>query len=147
MPLFNEIVIHGEPTGRSRLRYQFTPKHHGVDRNAAQWLPEMTEEDEFGVFDTADNNELTDSDGNLYGIWRADDGELRMLGTRDELVAEFPVNQSAEPWHGYPVYPLVGRGPQNRRGQRGRPEKEVFMKMEAAGLIDKRQRRRLMIGR
>jgi len=146
MATLTTVEEHHTLTGRSSYRYQFTPKHHGADSDAAQWLPSMTLDEEFVVFDEADEHELNDDDGNLYGVQRDDDGEVRYIGTWNQQIAEYPVAREAEPWHGYPLYPLIELGPENRRGQKGRPAKEVFDKMADAGVITRRQRRRLLKG-
>jgi hypothetical protein len=146
MATLTTVVEHHTLTGRSSYRYQFTPKHHGADSDAARWLPSMTLDEEFVVFDEADEHELNGDDGNLYGVQRDDDGEVRYIGTWNQQIAEYPVAREAEPWHGYPLYPLIELGPENRRGQKGRPGKEVFDKMADAGVITRRQRRRLLKG-
>jgi hypothetical protein len=146
MPTLAEIVVHEQSTGRSSYRYQFTPKHHGADAGAAQWQPNLSLEEEFAVFDTADGSELSDEDGNLYGVQRETDEALRFLGTWNQQVAEFPLAREGEAWHGYPLYPLQELGPENRRGQKLRPQKTVFDKMVVAGLINRSQRRRLLKG-
>jgi hypothetical protein len=147
MPTLSEVVVHETLTNRSDYQYQFTPKHHGADPNAAQWLPELTLEEEFAVFDLADEHELSDEDGQRYGL-RLEGGDgLRYIGIWDEQIAEFPVARQGEPWHGYPVYPLVELGPQNRRGQKCRPQKAVFDKMLRAGIITRNQRQRLLKGK
>jgi hypothetical protein len=145
MPTLAEVIVHGRETTRSGYRYQFTPKHHGQHPSAAQWLPALTLDEEFAIFDTADEHELSDEEGNLYGGQREGDS-LRYIGTWHEQVAEFPFAREGEPWHGYPVYPLVDEGPENRRGDRSRPAGTVFSKMVHAGLINRSQRRRLMKG-
>ena len=96
-------------------------------------------------FNTADVHELSDDDGRLYGV--QPDGEaLLHIGKWDEQLAEFPYAQEGEAWHGYPAYPLVEAGPENRRGQKGRPGMVVFDKLISAGLITVRQKRRLLKG-
>lgn len=146
MPTLAVVVVHTQVTARSGYSYQFTPKHHGANAGAAQWLPGMSLDEEFTVFDTADAFELADDDGNLYGVQREGDESLRFLGTWYQQVAEFPFSRVGETWHGYPVYPLQDRGPSNRRGEALRPPRTVFTKMMAAGLISDVQRRRLMKG-
>jgi hypothetical protein len=147
MPTLSEVVVHQTVTRRSEYRYLFTPKHHGADREAAQWRPELTLEEEFAVFDLADLHELSDYDGRLYGFEREDDDGLRHLGIWDEQIAEFPCAKEREPWHGYPVYPLLELGPENRRGRKCRPQKLVFEKMVRAGLITRNQCKRLLKGK
>jgi hypothetical protein len=146
MPTLTTVVVHGTLTGRNQYRYQFTPKHHGGDANAAQWLPSLSLEEEFSVFDGADEYDLSDDDGRLYGMLTDGDEGFRTIGTWNQQVAEFPHAREGEAWHGYPLYPLIELGPENRRGQKGRPAKEVFDKMARAGLITRSQRRRLLKG-
>lgn len=146
MPTLAEIVIHPQPTRRSGYRYQFTPKHHGGDAEAAQWLPGLRLEEEFAVFDTADEHDLSDDDGRLYGVLRDADGELRDLGTWQQQVVEFPPANEGVPWHGYPIWAVNALAPASRSGEKMRPAKTVFRKMEQAGLITARQRKRLYKG-
>jgi hypothetical protein len=101
-------------------------------------------DEEFAIFDTADYHELSDDAGNLYGLEQEAPDRLRRIGAWEEQVAEFPVAREGEAWHGYPVYPLVDQGPENRRGQKGRPDGAVFAKMVRAGIISPSQRKRLM---
>jgi hypothetical protein len=145
MPTLSDVFVHDGETTRSGYRYQPTPKHHGQDPNAAQWLPALTLDEEFAIFDAADEHELADEEGNLYGVQREGDS-LRYIGSWHEQVAEFPFARDGETWHGYPVYPLVDEGPEKLRGERSRPAGMVFSKMVHAGLISRSQRRRLMKG-
>jgi hypothetical protein len=147
MPTVIEVRIHSKRTERSEYQYQFTPKHHGgpgAGRDAAQWLTSLSLDEEFAIFDAADKHELSDEDGNLYGVERDGPDSLRYVGVWKEQVAEFPVAREGEAWHGYPVYPLINEGPENRRGQKGRPDGAVFTKMMLAGIISSSQRKRLM---
>ncbi len=146
MPTLTEVVVHNRRTTRSEYQYQFTPKHHGAGPGAARWLQELSLDEEFDIFDAADEHELSDDDGRLYGVQRDGEDSLRYIGIWHEQVAEFPLAREGEAWHGYPVYPLVDEGPENRRGQRSRPANIVFGKMVRAGLISQSQRRRLMKG-
>jgi hypothetical protein len=146
MPTLSTVVVHGTLTARSHYQYQFTPKHHGADPNAAQWLPSLSLEEEFSIFDGADEHELSDEDANFYGVLPDGEGGLRHIGSWNQQVAEFPVAREGEAWHGYPLYPLVELGPANRRGQKGRPAPAVFGQMVQTGLITPSQRRRLMKG-
>jgi hypothetical protein len=146
MPTLATVVVHETLTERSRYQYQFTPKHHGADPGAAQWLPELTLDEEFAVFNTADLHAVADEDGRLYGIQRLADGSLRDLGTWNEQVAEFPVASEGTAWHGYPVWAISPGGPTNRAAMQMRPAKSVFRRMEGEELITKRQRKRLEKG-
>jgi len=145
MPTLAEIVIHTQPTRRSGYQYQFTPKHHGADAEAAQGLPGLSLDEEFAVFDSADGNDLSDESGWLYGVERDGEG-LRDLGTWAQQMAEFPSARTGEAWHGYPIWSVNELAPPNRRGQKMRPGKEVFLKMERAGLLTARLRKRLFKG-
>lgn len=146
MPTLATVVVHGELTRRSRFSYQFTPKHHGADAGAAQWLPSLSLEGEFSIFDAADEHELFDDRGWLYGVQQDGEDGLRYIGIWNQQVAEFPFAREGEAWHGYPLYPLKELGPENRRGEKHRPAKEVFDQMVRAGIITHRQRRRLLKG-
>jgi hypothetical protein len=147
MPSLSEDLIHTDRTERRQLMYLFTAKHHGASgSDAATWLPELSLAEEFSVFDMADLHDLSSSDGSLYGIMRDEDDGLRYLGTWRQQVAEFPAATIDGPWHGYPLYPLKDMGPENRRGEKCRPAKDVFKKMEQEGVISARQKKRLMKG-
>lgn len=128
--------------------YQFYDKHHGRGApDVARWLREMSEDEEFAVFDTADANEISDERGWLYGVRPRDaEGDIPDLGTWGQQIAEFPHARPNETWHGYPLWPLVEAGPENRKGEKSRPSKDVFSKMVAAGMLDDRQRKRLYKG-
>lgn len=138
--------LHDGTTQRRHLQYLFTAKHHGADREAARWLPGLTADKEFSVFDLADLHDLSDERGWLYGVLRAEVEGLRSLGTWNQQMAEFPSANEGQPWHGYPIYPLKGLGPENRRGEKCRPSKEVFSKMVMNGVLTSRERKRLSKG-
>jgi hypothetical protein len=147
VPTIIEIEIHHTSTRQNKRQYQFTPKHHGRDPGAACWLPELTREEEFTVFDVADFTESFDDDGNYYGVLREADGRgLRYLGTWNQQIAKFPYARDGEAWHGYPLYPLAEPAPPNRSGDKLRPAKSVFFKLFRAAMITKRDRKRLMKG-
>lgn len=137
---------HPEVTRRSEYRYLFTAKHHGAGSPTdARWLGIITDDEEFGVFDEADWHEVTDTEGWLFGVF-PEDGELRDLGTWSQQVATFPRAREGQPWHGFPQWALNDAAPDNRKGEKMRPEKQVFQKLESVGLITARQRKRLWKG-
>jgi hypothetical protein len=139
--------IHPIPTRRNGYRYLFYDKHHGRGGlDVARWLPSLGQDEEFAIFDLADFHELADDRGWLYGIRRGAEGAILDLGTWGQQVAEFPRARRDEPWHGYPLWPLKEHGPPNRRGEKHRPSKEVFSRMEAAALLTARDRKRLYKG-
>ena len=138
MPTLATVVVHGAVTARNNYQYQFTPKHHGTDKKAAQWQPSLTLDEEFAVFNEADQHNLADAVGNLYGTERIGTDDLRILGTRGEQVAKFPVTAHNQAWHGYPAWPLA---PSNRAGDDMKPTKAVLDQMQAHGIITKRGRK------
>ena len=139
--------VHPEPTRKHKYQYLFAGKHHGGGSPTdARWLPEITRDEEFAIFDEADFHDLFEENGWLYGVLRASPKELRELGTWKQQIAEFPYSREGVPWHGYPIFPVNDEAPPNRSGEKMRPPKEVFQKMEQAGLISKRQRKRLFKG-
>lgn len=140
--------IHPIPTRRSGYRSQFYIKHHrGRVSDAAQWRPDMGQDEEFAVFDAADRHEIADERGWLYGVRLPDAaGVVPDLGMRGEQIAEFPFARPNETWHGYPLWALSEEGPANRRGEKARPSKGVFLRMEAVGLLTPRERKRLYKG-
>lgn len=137
---------HPQRTQRNQYRYLFTAKHHGSIADAAQWSPDLSEEDEFAVFDTADKRELEDEDENLYGVLPEGKDSLRHLGIWQEQIAKFPRAAKGMPWHGYPLWSINHEGPSNRRKQKYRPEREVLNRMVEVGLITNTMRTRLLKG-
>jgi hypothetical protein len=125
------------------LRYLFTEKHHGGPHSAgqAQWLPALSFETEFWVFDQADIHNFRDKDGRLYGILKDPTSFCETIGTRDEQIARFYQPPAGSPWHGHPVYPLSNV--KRRSGEVGKPRPEVFARMVEVGLITEEQATRL----
>ena len=138
---------HPQRSRSHQYRYLFTANHHGETGGAAQWSPELSEEDEFATFDGADERELSDDEGNLYGVLPDGEDSLRYLGIWQEQIAEFPSAAEDTPWHGYPLWPINQEGPGNRRNQKHRPARDVFDRMIEVGLITSTMRTRLMKGR
>lgn len=137
---------HPEPTRRNRYRYLFSNKHHGAGSSSdARWQEDLSGDEEFSIFDNADWFEIVDESGWLYGVL-SEAGELRVLGTWNQQIAEFPLAREGTPWHGYPIWAVNHAAPDNRKGVKMRPSKQVFMSLEAAGLITGRQRKRLWKG-
>jgi hypothetical protein len=138
---------HPNATKRSGYRYLFTAKHHGGGpEDSAAWLKSVTETEEFSIFDESDSFDLSDSKKNLFGVLRDTDGSLRDIGTWYQQVAQFPVTDAGQPWHGYPVWAVFPAAPSRLNRERCRPSKLVFEKMQVAGVITRRQRRRLVKG-
>jgi hypothetical protein len=137
--------IHPAVTRNHSYSYVFTAKHHGGgSAGDARWAISMDEE--FSVFNRADEDDIFDDDGRYYGVLRDADGELRDLGTWEQQMAEFPKTNQGIPWHGYPIWAVNDIAPPNRASQKARPAKLVFQKLQDAGLITAQQRKRLYKG-
>lgn len=142
----NSGPIHHARAVRSQYEYLFYVKHHGQGGpNDAQWLEEVTQDEEFHVFDEADRLELFDEGGNLYGLLLEGSGRLRVLGTWRQQLARFPAASAGQPWHGYPHWPIGEEGPANRRKQA--TPKSAMTRMVAAGLLTRSQATRLRGGK
>ncbi len=86
--------LHPRRTERSGYEYYFYDKHHKAGYSEdAQWLPEMTHDEEFAVFNLADSHELSNEKGDLYGLRLSAEGNVLILGTREAQVAEFPLSR------------------------------------------------------
>jgi hypothetical protein len=148
MPIVQTNTEHPQRTRRNQLRYQFTTKHHGgpgSKGDQAQWIDSLTFAEEFSIFDDTDFFEILDAKGNLYGVMREPNGDLRDIGTRQEQLAKFQRPRSG-PWHGYPCWVINKSGRSNRRKQKMFPPKQVFHLLQMAGLISEEQRDRLKRG-
>lgn len=142
--------VHDKPTRENNLSYCFTPKHHGAgSKTDSRWLPDLSRAEEFAVFDLADSHQLGEPDGNLYGLRIREEGlnrEILELGTRHEYIARFWAEPQQRHWHGHPLWPIVEKGPLNRKAQRYRPSKDVFDRMVKTGLLSEAQATRLKKG-
>ncbi len=97
--------VHPNTTQRSRYRYFFYDKHHGwAGPEVARWALDLSEEDEFLIFDRADELNLSDAKGNLYGVRLDPQRQVIALGTLRQQVAKF--TDSGPHWHGFPLGPL-----------------------------------------
>lgn len=148
MPTLATNQTHPIPTRRSRFVYEFTQKHHGCNKWAAQWRLDLSLDEEFAVFDAADSAKTCDDDGKLYGILpRTADGKVPALGTRGEQFARFECHVQ-QVWHGYPFFPVrFAVGPKPRFGGNEPPPREVLFRLEAAGVISATDRRRIRRGK
>jgi hypothetical protein len=146
MAVVMENVVLPQRSRKRGLSYEISAKHHGGNRRAAMWSPEVTPAEEFAIFDAADFGDVFDGRGSLYGVEPLAQ-QLRTLGMWQEQVAKFPRKRPNEPWHCYPVWPLeIPRKGRATKPRKHRPPKEVFDRMREVGLITERQRMRLMNG-
>jgi hypothetical protein len=158
VPSVQTDTKHDVLTNRRNLTYVFTSKHHGGDQAVSRWLTSLPFAEEFEIFDRADgivvvapadNRQVADSNGNLYGyeILEAGLQHFRELGTWHQQMAEFPVQRPDSDWHGYPIWAIDEElAPQKYAGQKCRPEVGVFDRMVQLGDIDYGQRKRLKKG-
>lgn len=129
-------------------QYFFYDKHHGRGGpEAAQWATDLSEAEEFSIFDRSDALDLSDHHGNLFGLRLAGGvpQQVLKLGTLGEFVAKFPLAHPGQPWHGFPFSPVRPIGPLHP------PDRtvpgDVLRTMEAKRLLSKAQRRRLQGGK
>ena len=104
-------------TNRSQLRYCFYRAHHGHGApDDSQWIEGLSEAEEFSIFDLADEHEIADEKGHLYGIRVGPElHDVLDLGTEGEQIAKFWKAREGQPWHGFPLWPLRDDAPANRK--------------------------------
>ena len=112
------------------------------------WRGELTDNEEFAIFEHADLLELSDERGNLYGmrIGPAPHREVRDVGTHRQQVAKFPFSRREAPWHGFPLGPMEKDYDPPRPPRRALP-RDALTKMVASGLLNMAQLKRLVNGR
>ncbi len=137
--------LHPDPTRRRHFRYFFYDKHHGRGGpEAAQWVLDLSEIEEFGIFDQAEDLDLSDDRGNLYGIRFGPERQVRVLGTHRQQIAKF--TDSGPHWHGFPLGPLDPNLDPPHPPERALP-KDALQKMVDAHLLTREERKRLLKGK
>jgi hypothetical protein len=137
--------LHPVPTGRNGFHYFFYDKHHGRGGpEAARWALDLSENEEFGIFDQADDLELSDDRGSLYGIRLGPEGQVIALGTLRQQIAKF--TDSGPHWHGFPLGPLDRNLNPPHPPERALP-KDALQKMVDARLLTREERKRLLKGK
>jgi hypothetical protein len=111
-----------------------------------RWSADVSADDEVAVFLTSRSRDMADDEGNVYGVLRTADGQVRSLGVWNQQVAVFSHTSAAGPWSGHPLLPLNDDALAGRRQGKSRPPKEVFRKMEIENLLTPLQRKRMMKG-
>lgn len=96
------------------------------------------------MFYLADEFDLSNHHGDLFGLLIRPGGWVETIGTRDEQIAEFPVALHDQAWHGYPLWPISRRDDAPRKS---RLPADALRKMEENGIIDAKQRSRLARGK
>jgi hypothetical protein len=93
----------------------------------------------------ADQHDLSNQKGDLFGLHLSQAREILELGMRGEQVAEFPVAPKGHPWHGYPAWPIMKLGRDEKTRKYPAPV-GALAKMSEAGLLSESQRKRLARG-
>jgi hypothetical protein len=116
----------------SGKQYLSTFAHRGGMAGKAEWVvPPPTEYD---IFCSADAGNWRDVDGHYWGVHLAGDA---IVGSRGERLCKFPYNENERnPWHGYPVSPLL-------RGDDDAPPDDVVNKWIEDGIISVTKGRRI----
>ena len=110
----------------------------------AKWALDLGENEEFGIFDQADDLELSDDRGNLYGIRLGPERQVLVLGTHRQQIAKF--TDSGLHWHGFPLGPLERNLDPPHPPDRALP-KDALRKMVDAGLLAREERKRMLKGK
>jgi hypothetical protein len=124
----------------------YTSDRDPASADENRWSPDISAKEEAALFFAAHEHDVSDGQGRLYGAIQMSEGEVRELGVWYQQVAIFWQEVPSLPWGGHPVWQfhqeaLVGRPP-----QKALPPKETLGKMEKAGMITPRQRKRLARG-
>jgi hypothetical protein len=136
---------HPVPTWRSGHHYFYYDKHHGwAGPDAARWALDLSENEEFGIFEQADDLELSDDGGSLYGIRLVPERQVIALGTLRQQIAKF--TDSGPHWHGFPLGPLDRNLDPPHPPPRPLP-KDALQKMVDAQLLTGEERKRLLKGK
>ena len=137
--------LHPIKTTRGRP-YRFTDKHHAHPKgDHACWLPSISRDVEFSLFQGAEAGDFGDERGNLYNVHR-DNEEYLEIGTRHELIAIFWNPHSVAEWHGHPLWPIKVRGAMNRKNQAYAPPRMPLQRMADSNRISRRDADRLLRG-
>ena len=141
-------LIHPIRTSPKGYQYFFHPKHH-VPRQGDHscWLPTISRDVEFSIFESAVRLDLGDEDGNLYNVERDEEDSLMTLGHESEQIAFFWKPRSEMEWHGYPLWPLITRQSNPRVKQMNRPSDSVFEMLVQTGRLTIKESLRLKKGR
>jgi hypothetical protein len=135
-------------TNPRSYRYFFHPKHHGGGSPTdARWKPDITQNEEFTIFEIAVRLDLSDESCNLYNVRKAANQTILELGIFHEQIARFWKPSAGEAWHGHPLWPVVTDSPHNRSRQKHRPDGSVFRKLVEQGVLSERDSHRLNSGK
>ena len=92
-------ILYG-PT-KSGKTYVSLYYHRQINRlqNKCVWC--ISSDEEYGLFEEADDNNWQDGNGHYWGVCNQGDAPL---GTQDERICKFPrTSNPQDAWHGYPV--------------------------------------------
>jgi hypothetical protein len=116
------------PNGSGKL-YISVYYHRGSgSSHKGCWSDDVPPPLEYEIFCKSDLGKWFDSDGHYWGVHQSGD---TVLGTRGERLSKFPANRNAaNPWHGYPVSPLI-------RGDVDAPPDEVVETWIQDGVVNR----------
>jgi hypothetical protein len=120
------------PTSSGKM-YQSIIKHRDSNPSEAQWLSTISPQDEYALFDTADQSQWLDASGDYWSL-RID---RKVLGAEGERISKHPnPSNILVPWHGYPASPA-------RRGGGDKPARTIIEAWLSAQLINRSFAKRL----
>jgi hypothetical protein len=138
------ISIPFRPGGMALIT-SFYDKHHGwAGPDVARWALDLSEDEEFGIFEQADDRELSDEGVSLYGIPLGPRCQVLPSGTPCQQIAKF--TDSGSHWHGFPAGPLDRNLDPPHPPSRPLP-KDALQKMVDAQLLTREERKRLLKGK
>ena len=104
------MTILKESTRDNGKSYVCTSKHRDGREGASRWRPDVSYDDEFGIFCRSDDEDWTHDSGATYWGVLIDGEKAVSVGTAKEGVAKFrngPIPRPGSPWHGYPARPDI----------------------------------------
>lgn len=79
-------------------------KHRGTGdrRHKNMWSSEISPDNEYEIFQSADESNWCDESNHYWGVWN----QGVKLGEKGERISKFPCpSNPQDPWHGYPASP------------------------------------------
>jgi hypothetical protein len=135
-------------TNPRQYRYYFHPKHHGAGNlTDSCWKGDIAHAEEFDIFEKAVALDISDQRGNLYNVRKAADGTILEVGKFHEQLARFWHPRGPGAWHGHPLWPVETNISTNRAGRDYCPNKIVFTRLVARGVLTAHQSHRLNNGK
>jgi hypothetical protein len=97
------LLFPANSTGRTYISLNYHRGQPTADKST--WSEDLPRTDEYAIFCKTDTEQWSDDRGNLWGLRNNCDD---VLGSREERLCKFPSNNNLnDPWHGFPVSPLL----------------------------------------